>query len=85
MLKLWKQDACVSLHAFAPHSCHVHMFCAKWHHFKPYLCTNAVVLPQEDGGLGITFVEGNTESGVEIQSISEVKGHTGKVCVTVCS
>nr|XP_046237329.1 multiple PDZ domain protein-like isoform X10 [Scatophagus argus] len=33
---------------------------------------------KEDGGLGITFEEGNTESGVEIQSISEVKGHTGK-------
>ncbi|KAF1380566.1 hypothetical protein PFLUV_G00165180 [Perca fluviatilis] len=33
---------------------------------------------EEDGGLGITFVEGNTESGVEIQSISEGKGHTGK-------
>ncbi|XP_042367906.1 multiple PDZ domain protein isoform X2 [Plectropomus leopardus] len=33
---------------------------------------------KEDGGLGITFVEGNTESGVEIQSITEVKGHTGK-------
>ncbi|KAI4808574.1 hypothetical protein KUCAC02_000631 [Chaenocephalus aceratus] len=26
---------------------------------------------KEDGGLGITFVEGNTENGVEIQSISE--------------
>ncbi|KAK1889826.1 Multiple PDZ domain protein [Dissostichus eleginoides] len=33
---------------------------------------------KEDGGLGITFVEGNTENGVEIQSISEVRGHTGK-------
>ncbi|XP_022614451.1 multiple PDZ domain protein isoform X2 [Seriola dumerili] len=33
---------------------------------------------KEDGGLGITFVEGDTESGVEIQTISEVKGHTGK-------
>uniref|UniRef100_A0A671WSL4 Multiple PDZ domain protein n=1 Tax=Sparus aurata TaxID=8175 RepID=A0A671WSL4_SPAAU len=33
---------------------------------------------EEDGGLGITFEEGNTESGVEIQSISEMKGHTGK-------
>uniref|UniRef100_A0A671WSV4 Multiple PDZ domain protein n=1 Tax=Sparus aurata TaxID=8175 RepID=A0A671WSV4_SPAAU len=33
---------------------------------------------KEDGGLGITFEEGNTESGVEIQSISEMKGHTGK-------
>ncbi|XP_074480859.1 multiple PDZ domain protein isoform X19 [Sebastes fasciatus] len=36
------------------------------------------IKPKEDGGLGITFVEGNTESGVEIQSICEVKGHTGK-------
>ncbi|KAL7374804.1 hypothetical protein ABVT39_007383 [Epinephelus coioides] len=35
---------------------------------------------KEDGGLGISFVEGNTETGVEIQSISEVKGHTGKEC-----
>uniref|UniRef100_A0A7N8WY35 Multiple PDZ domain crumbs cell polarity complex component n=1 Tax=Mastacembelus armatus TaxID=205130 RepID=A0A7N8WY35_9TELE len=33
----------------------------------------------DDGGLGITFVEGNTESGIEIQSISEVKGDTGKI------
>ncbi|XP_026175824.1 multiple PDZ domain protein isoform X3 [Mastacembelus armatus] len=33
---------------------------------------------KDDGGLGITFVEGNTESGIEIQSISEVKGDTGK-------
>uniref|UniRef100_A0A8C4IMZ5 Multiple PDZ domain protein n=1 Tax=Dicentrarchus labrax TaxID=13489 RepID=A0A8C4IMZ5_DICLA len=33
---------------------------------------------KEDGGLGITFEEGNTESGVEIQSIAEVKGHTGR-------
>uniref|UniRef100_A0A8C9ZUM4 Multiple PDZ domain crumbs cell polarity complex component n=1 Tax=Sander lucioperca TaxID=283035 RepID=A0A8C9ZUM4_SANLU len=33
---------------------------------------------EEDGGPGITFVEGNTESGVEIQSIFEGKGHTGK-------
>ncbi|XP_047445915.1 multiple PDZ domain protein isoform X3 [Mugil cephalus] len=37
-----------------------------------------IVKMKEDGGLGITFVEGNTENGVEIQSISEVKGHTGK-------
>ncbi|XP_049423695.1 multiple PDZ domain protein isoform X3 [Epinephelus fuscoguttatus] len=35
---------------------------------------------KEDGGLGISFVEGNTETGVEIQSIPEVKGHTGKEC-----
>ncbi|XP_063756952.1 multiple PDZ domain protein isoform X2 [Eleginops maclovinus] len=33
---------------------------------------------KDDGGLGITFLEGNTENGVEIQSISEVRGHTGK-------
>ncbi|XP_032399925.1 multiple PDZ domain protein isoform X3 [Etheostoma spectabile] len=37
-----------------------------------------VIKLKEDGGLGITFVEGNTESGIEIQSISEGKGHTGK-------
>ncbi|TDG99707.1 hypothetical protein EPR50_G00197720 [Perca flavescens] len=36
-----------------------------------------VIKLKEDGGLGITFVEGNTDSGVEIQSISEGKGHTG--------
>ncbi|XP_056298420.1 multiple PDZ domain protein-like isoform X4 [Pseudoliparis swirei] len=33
---------------------------------------------EEDRGIGITFVEGNTDSEVEIQSISEVKGLTGK-------
>ncbi|XP_075999928.1 multiple PDZ domain protein isoform X2 [Genypterus blacodes] len=32
---------------------------------------------KDDGGLGITFVEGNSESGVEIESLSEVRGHTG--------
>ncbi|XP_059210532.1 multiple PDZ domain protein [Centropristis striata] len=37
-----------------------------------------VIKLKEDGGLGIDFVEGNTESGVEIQSISEVTEHTGK-------
>ncbi|XP_070849423.1 multiple PDZ domain protein [Chaetodon trifascialis] len=37
-----------------------------------------IIKLKEDGGLGITFEEGNTESGVEIQSISEVAGHTGK-------
>ncbi|XP_040886624.1 multiple PDZ domain protein isoform X2 [Toxotes jaculatrix] len=37
-----------------------------------------IIKLKEDGGLGITFVEGNTDNGVEIQSISEVKGHTGK-------
>uniref|UniRef100_A0AAQ6A7S8 Multiple PDZ domain protein n=1 Tax=Amphiprion ocellaris TaxID=80972 RepID=A0AAQ6A7S8_AMPOC len=45
---------------------------------KLYSFTNDDVLLQEDGGLGITFVDGNTDTGVEIQSISEVKGHTGK-------
>ncbi|XP_078792261.1 multiple PDZ domain protein isoform X1 [Oryzias latipes] len=30
-----------------------------------------------DGGLGITFVDGNTETGVEVQSISEVTDHSG--------
>ncbi|XP_030017617.1 multiple PDZ domain protein isoform X2 [Sphaeramia orbicularis] len=35
-------------------------------------------IAKDDGGPGITFVEGNTESGLEIESISEVKGHTGK-------
>ncbi|XP_029310521.1 LOW QUALITY PROTEIN: multiple PDZ domain protein [Cottoperca gobio] len=39
---------------------------------------NHAIKLKEDGGLGITFMEGNTESGVEIHSISEVKGHTGK-------
>ncbi|XP_068569487.1 multiple PDZ domain protein isoform X2 [Cebidichthys violaceus] len=33
---------------------------------------------KEDGGIGITFVEGKTDSDAEIQSISEVKGDTGK-------
>ncbi|XP_053198884.1 multiple PDZ domain protein [Scomber japonicus] len=37
-----------------------------------------VIKLKDDGGLGVTFVEGNTESGVEIQSISEAQGHTGK-------
>eukprot|EP00064_Thunnus_orientalis_P005177 superscaffoldBa00000496_g5190 len=37
-----------------------------------------IIKLKEDGGLGITFVEGNSECGVEIQSISEVQGHTGK-------
>uniref|UniRef100_A0A672GTG0 Multiple PDZ domain crumbs cell polarity complex component n=1 Tax=Salarias fasciatus TaxID=181472 RepID=A0A672GTG0_SALFA len=32
----------------------------------------------EDGGFGITFVEGNTDAGVEIHSIYEVKGHSEK-------
>jgi len=41
---------------------------------------NDGALQQEDGGLGVTFVEGNTDSGVEIQSISELMGHSGKVC-----
>ncbi|TNN85139.1 Multiple PDZ domain protein [Liparis tanakae] len=33
---------------------------------------------KEDGGIGITYVEGNTDGEVEIQSMSEVKGLTGK-------
>ena len=33
--------------------------------------TNALCLPQDDGGLGF---EGNTESGEELQSASEVDG-----------
>nr|XP_020467076.1 LOW QUALITY PROTEIN: multiple PDZ domain protein [Monopterus albus] len=39
---------------------------------------HTIIKLKDDEGLGITFVEGNTESEVEIQSISEVKGHTGK-------
>ncbi|KAM9717233.1 multiple PDZ domain protein isoform 4-T4 [Menidia menidia] len=37
-----------------------------------------IIKPKEDGGIGIAFVQGNTDSGVEIQSISEVMGHSGK-------
>ncbi|KAM9426794.1 LOW QUALITY PROTEIN: multiple PDZ domain protein [Pholidichthys leucotaenia] len=37
-----------------------------------------VIKQEDDGGLGITFVEGNTDAGVEIQSICEAQGHTGK-------
>uniref|UniRef100_UPI003AAA223C multiple PDZ domain protein n=1 Tax=Centroberyx gerrardi TaxID=166262 RepID=UPI003AAA223C len=37
-----------------------------------------IIQLKEDGGLGITFVEGDTESGVEIHSISELKGHANK-------
>ncbi|XP_068163725.1 multiple PDZ domain protein isoform X3 [Antennarius striatus] len=40
-------------------------------------CVHHVKL-KEDGGLGITFEEGSTESGVEIQSISEEEGHADK-------
>ncbi|KAM3857849.1 multiple PDZ domain protein [Diretmus argenteus] len=40
--------------------------------------THHLIHLKEDGGLGITFVDGDTKSGLEIQSISEVKGHTGK-------
>ncbi|KAM6909367.1 multiple PDZ domain protein [Xenentodon cancila] len=36
-----------------------------------------IIKSKEDGGLGITFVKGDTETGVEVQSISEVMGHTG--------
>uniref|UniRef100_A0A8C5HXP9 PDZ domain-containing protein n=1 Tax=Gouania willdenowi TaxID=441366 RepID=A0A8C5HXP9_GOUWI len=35
---------------------------------------------REDGGLGITFEDGNTENGVEIKSKSEVRNSSGKVC-----
>ncbi|XP_069374467.1 multiple PDZ domain protein isoform X9 [Paralichthys olivaceus] len=38
-----------------------------------------IIKLKDDGGLGFTFVEGNTESGEEIQSASEVEGHTGKL------
>uniref|UniRef100_A0AAQ5Y5F4 Multiple PDZ domain crumbs cell polarity complex component n=1 Tax=Amphiprion ocellaris TaxID=80972 RepID=A0AAQ5Y5F4_AMPOC len=44
----------------------------------PSKCVHHIIKLKEDGGLGITFVDGNTDTGVEIQSISEVKGHTGK-------
>ncbi|XP_069561190.1 multiple PDZ domain protein isoform X8 [Brachyistius frenatus] len=37
-----------------------------------------IIKEKDDGGLGITFVEGNTDTGVEIKSISEIKGHTGR-------
>ncbi|KAE8279054.1 Multiple PDZ domain protein Multi-PDZ domain protein 1 [Larimichthys crocea] len=37
-----------------------------------------IIKLKDDGGLGITFEEGNTESGVKIQSISEVRGPTSK-------
>ncbi|XP_041840662.1 multiple PDZ domain protein-like isoform X5 [Melanotaenia boesemani] len=37
-----------------------------------------IIKSKDDGGLGIVFVDGNTETGVEIQSISEVLGYTGK-------
>ncbi|CAG5929276.1 unnamed protein product [Menidia menidia] len=37
-----------------------------------------IIKPKEDGGIGIAFVQGNTDSGVEIQSISEVMGHSEK-------
>uniref|UniRef100_A0AAX7VJ76 Multiple PDZ domain protein n=1 Tax=Astatotilapia calliptera TaxID=8154 RepID=A0AAX7VJ76_ASTCA len=50
----------------------------RWCNFKRFLSLMSVSLHQEDGGLGITFVEGDTEAGVEIESISEVQGHTGK-------
>ncbi|CAN9509544.1 unnamed protein product [Ophioblennius macclurei] len=41
-------------------------------------CVHQIIKLKEDGGLGITFVEGNTEAGVEINSIYEVKGHGEK-------
>ncbi|KAK0137143.1 Multiple PDZ domain protein [Merluccius polli] len=34
---------------------------------------------KDDGGLGITFLDGDTADGVEIESIAEMQGHTGKV------
>ncbi|KAM4611696.1 multiple PDZ domain protein [Polymixia lowei] len=37
-----------------------------------------IIQPKDDGGLGVTFVEGDTKNGVEIHSICELKGHTGK-------
>ncbi|XP_028330477.1 multiple PDZ domain protein isoform X3 [Gouania willdenowi] len=37
-----------------------------------------VVNLKEDGGLGITFEDGNTENGVEIKSKSEVRNSSGK-------
>uniref|UniRef100_UPI0037E944AE multiple PDZ domain protein n=1 Tax=Semicossyphus pulcher TaxID=241346 RepID=UPI0037E944AE len=39
---------------------------------------NHIIKLKDEGGHGITFVEGSTESGVEIQSICEVAGHTNK-------
>uniref|UniRef100_A0A8C5HVN2 Multiple PDZ domain crumbs cell polarity complex component n=1 Tax=Gouania willdenowi TaxID=441366 RepID=A0A8C5HVN2_GOUWI len=42
--------------------------------------TDDAVFQQEDGGLGITFEDGNTENGVEIKSKSEVRNSSGKVC-----
>ncbi|XP_041636091.1 multiple PDZ domain protein isoform X4 [Cheilinus undulatus] len=39
---------------------------------------NDIVKIKDDGGHGIIFVEGNTESGVEIESVSEVDAHTSK-------
>ncbi|XP_065806535.1 multiple PDZ domain protein isoform X3 [Labrus bergylta] len=39
---------------------------------------NHIIKLKDEGGHGITFVEGNTESGVEIQSICEVEGHAMK-------
>ncbi|XP_029941156.1 multiple PDZ domain protein isoform X2 [Salarias fasciatus] len=41
-------------------------------------CVHQIVKLKEDGGFGITFVEGNTDAGVEIHSIYEVKGHSEK-------
>ncbi|KAG7262697.1 hypothetical protein CRUP_025502 [Coryphaenoides rupestris] len=38
-----------------------------------------IVQRKDDGGLGITFLDGDTSDGVEIESISEMRGHTGKV------
>lgn len=38
-----------------------------------------VFLQQEDNEAAVAVVEGDTESGDEIQSIAEEKEHTGKV------
>ncbi|XP_056431244.1 multiple PDZ domain protein isoform X3 [Gadus chalcogrammus] len=37
-----------------------------------------IVQHKDDGELGITFLDGDTSQGVEVQSISEMQGHTAK-------
>ncbi|CAJ1086302.1 multiple PDZ domain protein isoform X5 [Xyrichtys novacula] len=39
---------------------------------------NHIIKLKDDGGHGISFVEGNTDTGVEIQSICEMEGPTSK-------
>ncbi|XP_034532118.1 multiple PDZ domain protein isoform X2 [Notolabrus celidotus] len=39
---------------------------------------NHIIKLKDEEGHGITFVEGNTDTGVEIQSLCEVEGHTSK-------